>query len=277
MRLGNNSSDGFITELNDLYKKIQDKFVEKMKNHTRSVQVKVMLGDTTVTEQMTFDPKLVQNYFSTITQHLQGWAIQDLAITNNEDIRRIFTKYETKQGNYLLSGHISVQFHVLLYYKTNHRVIDAQKELAKIIDLTKEKESKLADQSDQFVINKLREMGYMNIDDEKLFHILFENDELREKIYADIHKSSDEDFKKMSKQKQELFNELDSLLIETYQTSSVLIDDARLVTGEEGFLCTFDIEFVKGNTREGLFDPKKIPDRTKKAIKDKLVEFERLV
>ena len=277
MRLGSKSPDDFISELSDLNQKIQERFVEKMKNHTRSVPLKVMLGDATVTEQLTFDPILVQNYFKDIVKQLTGWTVQDLTITNNEDVRRVFAKFEIKIGNYLLSGHISIQFHVLLYYKTDHRVVEAQKELSEIIDMTKQKETTLADESDQFVLNKLKELGYTDLDHEKLFEVLFENDELREKIYSDIHKSTDGDFQNMAKKKQDLFNELDSLLVETYQTSSVLIDDARLVTGEEGYLCTFDLEFLKNNNREGLFDPKKMSDKTKQEIKEKLIEFEMIV
>ena len=67
-----------------------------------------------------------------------------------------------------------------------------------------------------------------------------------------------------------MFKELDSLLIETYQTSSVLIDDPRLVSGEEGCLCTLDIEFIKNNNREGLFDPRKMSNIAKENILKKL-------
>jgi len=70
-----------------------------------------------------------------------------------------------------------------------------------------------------------------------------------------------------------LFKELDSLLIETYQTSSVLIDDARLVSGEEGCLCTLDIEFIKNGNREGLFDPRKMSNVVKENILKKIDEL----
>ncbi len=71
-----------------------------------------------------------------------------------------------------------------------------------------------------------------------------------------------------------MFKELDSLLIETYQTSSVLIDDTRLVGGEEGALCTLDIEFVKNSNREGLFDPRKMSSTAKENIIKKLEQLE---
>ena len=203
--------------------------------------------------------------------------MQDPTVTNNEDVRRIFAKFEVRAGSYLLSGHISIQFHVLLYYRTDHRVVEAQKELSEIMDMTRGREAALADQSDQLVLDRLRESGHADLDHEKLFEILFENDGLREKIYSEIHDSTDADFQKMAKKKQDLFNELDGLLVETYQTSSVLIDDARLVTGEEGYLCTFDLEFVKNNAREGLFDPKKMSEKTRDQIKNRLAEFEGIV
>ena len=53
-------------------------------------------------------------------------------------------------------------------------------------------------------------------------------------MYAEIEKDSGEEFKRLTKKKDELFKELDSLLIETYQTSAVLIDDPRLVSGRRG-------------------------------------------
>jgi len=57
-----------------------------------------------------------------------------------------------------------------------------------------------------------------------------------------------------------LFKELNDYLIETYQIVPILIDDARLVTGEEGCLCTFDLEFIKNKNKEGVFNTKKIPN-----------------
>lgn len=271
MRLGSGSSDGFITELNAINSQIQDKFVEKMKAHTQSAPVKVMLGDATVTEQVTFDPALVGDYFKSIIRHLADWDVQDLTVTNNEDIRRMFTKYHAQEGSYVISGHMSIQFHVLLYYKTDQRVLGAQKELAGILDTTKEKESELAVRGDRIIMEKLKELGYSDVAPDTLFKVLFENDTLREQIHAGIDADSDPALATMSARRKSLFDELDCLLMETYQTSPVLIDDARLVTGEEGFLCAFDIEYVKDNVKNGMFDPRKIPDRVKQDIKQRLL------
>ena len=277
VRLGTRSPNEFIQLLNKKNEIVQKKFLSKLTELTKMIDVKVMMGDSTVTEQKSFDPKQVTDYFQKINSNLKDWSVQDVSISNNEDLRRIFIKFEVLEGNYLISGHISIQFHVLLFYKPIQRVIECQKELSKIIDLTKNKERELSDNSDQFVLNKLKEKGYKDFDHQKLFEILYEKDDLRETIYDEIEKEADTDFKELSKRKTKLFNELDSFLIETYQTSSVLIDDPRLVSGEEGYLYTIDLEFIKNNNREGLFDPRKISDSTKESILKRLEEIEMLL
>ena len=245
-----------------------------MSNLTKMVNSKVMLGDSTITEQKTFDPKLVMDYFQKINNSLKDWSLQDVSISNNQDIRRIFTKFEIREENYLISGHLSLQFHVLLYYKPDQRVIDTQKELSEIVDLTKNKQEQISDNSDQLVLNKLKEMGYKDFDHQNLFEVFYENDEFREKIFTEIQKDSGAEFQKLTERKDELFAELDSLLLETYQTSPVLIDDPRLVAGEEGYLLSLDLEFIKNNNREGLFDPRKISNSVKEKIMKRLNEIE---
>jgi hypothetical protein len=272
VRLGTRSPNEFIQYLNTKNEKIQRLFLEKIQDITKPVDTKVMLGDATITEQKTFDPESVRRYYENLIKNFKDWTIQEVSISNNEDLRRIFTKFEIKEGNYLISGHLSLQYHVLLFYKPEQRVVESQKELAKIIDLTKNKEQQLSDNNDQLVLEKLKEKGYKDFDHQKLFEIFFENNELREQIYKEIEEKSGIDFQKMFRRKTELVKELDNLLIETYQTSSVLIDDAKLVTGEEGCLCTFDIEFVKGGIKEGLFDPRKISEPIRMKLENRLDE-----
>ena len=272
MRLGTRSPNEFIQLLNTKNEIIQKLFLEKINDITNPVDIKVMLGDATITKQKTFDPELVRRYYENFIKNFKDWTIQEVSISNNEDLRRIFIKFEIKEGNYLISGHLSLQYHVLLFYKPDQRVIESQKELAKIIDLTKNKERQVSDDNDQLVLEKLKEKGYKDFDHQKLFEIFFENNELREQIYSEIEEKSGIDFQKMLRRKTELVKELDNLLIETYQTSSVLIDDAKLVTGEEGCLCTIDIEFVRNNIKEGLFDPRKISEPIKIKLGDRIDE-----
>jgi hypothetical protein len=273
VRLGIKSSDEFIQLLNNKNESIQKLFLEKMKELTRTVTVKGMLGDSTIAEQSTFDPILVQEYFNKIIKNLPDWVSRDISITNNEDLRRIFVKFELKEGNYLLSCHMSIQFHVLLFYKPDNKVIEYQKELSEIIDKTKNTETKLAEDSDQYILEKLKEIGYKDLEHKDLFQVFYENDDLRDKIYKEIEGKSESNVQDLLKRKKQLFNELDNLLMEIYQTTSVLIDDSKLVTGEEGCLCSFDLEHFKNNVKEGMFDPKKIPVRVKEKLSERLDEF----
>ena len=277
MRLGIDTSDEFLKNLSEKSNEIQTAYSKKMEKLTSHVSIKAMLGDSTITQTKTFDPMQIQNFYKNISENLQNWNIQDVTMTNNEDIRRIFIKFDSQVGNYLLSGHMSIQFHVLLYYKQDNKVIQYQKELSEIIDKTKTMDSKLGDDSDQFILQKLKEMGYTDLNHQNLFEVFFENDELREKIYEEIEKNTDLDFKKLAKRKMDLFNELDSLLIETYQTSNVLIDDVRLIAGEEGYLCNFDLEFIKNKVKEGKFVPKKIPNDVKENLIKKLDEIKKII
>ncbi len=277
MRLGTKSSDNFLRILNKQNDRIQNSFLNHIKNLTKTVPIKVMLGDSTITEQLTFDLQKITVFYENLIKNLQGWDIQDISITNNEDIRRIFTKFQVQEGNYLLSGHLSIQFHVLLYYKADYRVIECQKELAKIMDSTKNKESEIADMGDEFIINKLKELGYKNLDNQNLFELFFNDDRLREKIHKEFEQKYDIDFQKLSKKKKELFNELDDSLIEIYQTTPILIDDARLVTGEEGSLCTFDLEFIKNKNKEGIFKTNKIPQKVQQKIVERLDQISNLL
>jgi len=277
VRLGSRSSNEYIQLLNEKNESIQKLYLPKMIDLTKMIDVKVMMGDSTITEQKTFDPKLVSDYFQKINDSLKEWSLQDVSITNNQDVRRIFTKFEIREGNYLISGHLSLQFHVLLYYKPVQRVIDCQKELSKIVDLTKNEQEQLSDNSDQIVLNKLKEMGYKDFDHQKLFEVFYENDEFREKVFAEIQKDAGVDFQELSEKKTKLFSELDSLLVETYQTSPVLIDDPKLVGGEEGCLLSIDLEFIKNGNREGVFDPRKMSDSTKENILKHLTELEKVI
>jgi len=275
VRLGTKSSIEFIQILNKKNEEIQQLFLKLIQDLTKKIPIKVMLGDSTITDQKTFDPNLVQNFYKTMVSNLPDWEAHDVSITNNEDIRRIFVKLNVREGNYLLSCHLSLQFHVLLFYKADAIVIENQKELSEIIDKTKNMENKIADNSDQFILEKLKNMGYKDLDPQNLFEVFFENDEIREKIYKEIEKNTDVNFKTLSKRKMDLFNELDNLLIETYQTTPVLIDEARLVTGEEGCLCNFELEFIKNKIKEGVFDPKKIPITIKEKIIERLDEIKK--
>ena len=254
MRIGSKSENEFFLKLNKRNEVIQENFLKSINVATQTVGTKVMLGDSTVKEVNTFDPKNVENFFNNIINSLNDWNSQGISYSYNDDVRRIFTKLEIRVGNYIVSIHISLQFHVLLYYKPLQKVIDLQKELSVIIDKTSTSDSKYSDEGNKIVLQKLQDLGYDKINEQNLFE-LFYNDENLSKILSEkIEGSQENETIEFNNKKKELLNQLDDLLLETFQTSSVLIDEQRLVNGEEGCLCNIDLEYIENNSKQGLFD-----------------------
>ena len=258
---------------------IHSTFQEQIAKIVTPKSVKVMLADSVVVDQTTFDPDAVRKYMREICSSLQehGWSVRDVSETSDEDIRRIFAKFEVLVKNtYVLSGHLSVQFHALLYYKTDARVTSCHKELASISETIENMDKKESEYGDDIIHKKIQELGHTDLNHEELFSLLYHNDKLIGETSEQIKEGMGKDFTQLSKEKERLIAELDSLLIEVYKTSSVLIDEARLVTGEGGCLCSIDLERMnqnddKGNstastTREVLFDVNTISDNEKDSI-----------
>ncbi len=266
MRLGSKTTDEFFGILGQKSEKINQIFQSKMEKITKAVPIKVMLGDTTVTDQNTFDPDAVGKFYSEILNKMSGWKSDGITTTSDEDLRRIFIKLEYQIGNYVLLWHLALQYHALLYYKPDNKVATIQKELADILDNTINKEKELAELTDSMIKERLEAMGHSELDEQKLFEVLFNDDKLREEVVQETEKKTDFDFKAKDQRKKELFKELDNLLLEAYTTTSVLIDENRLVTGEEGCVCTFDLDFLKKKTKEAIFDPKRMSNETKQEI-----------
>ena len=270
MRIGSKSENEFFLKLNKINEKIQHDFLRLITSATKTVDTKVMLGDSTVKEVDTFDPKNVEVFFNNIINSLKDWESQGISYSYNDDVRRIFTKLEIREGDYVISIHVSLQFHVLLYYKPVQKVIDLQKELSEIIDKTRTSDSKYSDEGNKIVLQKLQDLGYDKINEQNLFE-LFYNDENLSKILSEkIEGSQENETIEFNNKKKELLNQLDNLLLETFQTSSVLIDEQRLVNGEEGCLCNIDLEYIENNSKQGLFDLDLLDDESQEKIETRI-------
>jgi hypothetical protein len=67
--------------------------------------------------------------------------------------------------------------------------------------------------------------------------------------------------------KKQLFRELDNLLLEIFHTTAVMIDEQKLVNGEEGCLCNIDLEYVDNGAKQGLVDASIISEQLKNQIR----------
>ena len=270
MRIGSKSENEFFLKLNERNEIIQENFLKLISNATKTVDTKVMLGDSTVKDVNTFDPKNVENLFNNVINSLNDWESQGISYSYNDDVRRIFTKLEVRENNYVISMHVSLQFHVLLYYKPVQKVIDLQKELSENIDKTGTSDSKYTDEGNKIILQKLQDLGYDKINEQNLFE-LFYNDENLSKILSEkIEGSQENEIIELNNRKKDLLNELDDLLLETFQTSLVLIDEQRLVNGEEGCLCNIDLEHIENNSKQGLFDLDSLDKQSQEKIEARI-------
>jgi len=266
MRLGIKTDDKFLIKLNEKNIQIQDSFLEKIKEIAKKRPVDVMLQDGAVKKQETFDVEKIHQIYSDISKKLGTWTLEGISSTNDEGIRRNFIKLNTNVNDHIISLHLSIQYHVILFYQPKYEVMKKQKELSDFMDKTKKQEDELTEKTDQVILEKLRVEGYKKFDAQNLFEILYKDDKIREKIMNETELQTDGDLQKISKHKENLLKALDDLLLETYQMEPILIDEARLVTGEEGCVCNIDIERIENDQKSGLIDSKKMSVGTKEKI-----------
>jgi hypothetical protein len=266
MRLGSKTDDEFLIKLNKKNSQIQSIFHEKIKEIAKKHLVDVMMQDGIVKKQETFDVEKIHQVYNGFANRLQDWTLDGISSTNNEGIRRNFIKLNTNADNCKISLHYSIQYHVILFYQPNYEVMKKQKELSDFMDMTKKQEGELTEKSDHVILEKLRAEGYKDLDTQNLFEIFYNDDKIREKIMNEIELQTDGDLQKISQRKENLLKELDDLLLETYQMEPILIDEARLVTGEEGCVCNIDIEMIENGQKGGLFDSNQVSSSTKEKI-----------
>ena len=266
MRLGSKTDDEFLIKLNKKNSQIQSIFHEKIKEIAKKHLVDVMMQDGIVKKQETFDVEKIHQVYNGFANRLQDWTLDGISSTNNEGIRRNFIKLNTNADNCKISLHFSIQYHVILFYQPNYEVMKKQKELSDFMDMTKKQEGELTEKSDHVILEKLRAEGYKDLDTQNLFEIFYDDDKIREKIMNEIELQTDGDLQKISQRKENLLKELDDLLLETYQMEPILIDEARLVTGEEGCVCNIDIEMIENEHQSGLIDSNQVSSTTKEKI-----------
>ena len=266
MRLGNKTDDEFLIKLNEKNSMIQNIFHEKIEEIAKKYSVDVMMQDGIVKKQDTFDVEKIHQVYDEFAKKLQNWTLEGISSTNDEGIRRNFIKLNTNTDNCRISLHLSIQYHVILFYQPNYEVMKKQKELSDFMDITKKHESELTEKSDHLILEKLKAAGYKDLDPQNLFEIFYSDDKIREKIMSEIELQTDGDLQKISQRKESLLKELDDLLLETYQMEPILIDEARLVTGEEGCVCNIDIERIENDQKTGMFNSDQISSSTKEKI-----------
>lgn len=272
MQIPSNLSDPFAKSMSEKGETIRQMFLERIMGLVKKAPVKVMLGDGTISDQESFDPTIVRQFYESILRRLAGWSTNGVSATTDQDLRRSFIRFEVSEDNYMLSCHMSLQYHALLYYKPDHKVINIQKELSDTSDKIKNIEENTAPESDKVIEEKLKNRGYEGMDQQKLFEILFERNELTQELIGMLQ-ANQKKINELTENRDNLFKELDSLLLEIYHTTPVMIDEMKMIAAEEGCLCVFNLEYVKNDQREGNINLTRITAKAKEKLQSRMDEI----
>ena len=264
MRTPLKGDDYFCRQVNEAAQRVQEAFLDAIKSAITMRQANAMLGDSTITQAETFDPQNVQNFFQQLGNVLEGWTFSGVLKSATEDVHRLYSIFTKEADKFYISVYFGIQFHELPYYRVDRRVIEIQKELARIEGRATSDLSKMTGAADRVLATELEKRGYTNLGFEELFAKIFDDEKLIEELNMKTAsvESQFPQFGQLHNKKSELLSELNDLLIKFYQTSPVLIDYNGLMQGEEGITNYFDIEVLKNKKmkrREAFLDTIKMP------------------
>ena len=257
--------DYFCRKVNASAEKVQEAFLEAVKSAITMSQANAMLGDGTITQADTFDPQNVQKFFQQLANALEDWTFSGVLKSTTEDMHRLYSTFTKEADKFYVSAYFGIQFHELPYYRVDRRVIEIQKELARIEGRATSVLSKMTDAANTVLATELEKRGYANLGFEELFAKMFDDEKLIEELNekSAVVESQFTQVGVARDKVSELLSELNNLLIKFYQTSPVLIDYNRLMQGEEGITNYYDIEVIKKNKkmkrREAFIDTIKMP------------------
>lgn len=270
--------DYFCKQVNAAAQDVEQAYLEAIGPAIAMQKSSAMLGDGTVTQADTFDPQNVQMFYQRLANLLEGGAFSGILKSATEDLHRLYCQFTKEVGRHHISGYFGIQFHVLPYYRVDKRVIEIQKELAKIADDATTVFKDMTGAADRVLAADLEKRGYASMEFQELFMKMFDDEKLVKELdeKASAVESQFPQFEEMGKRKNRLFAELNDLLIEVYHTSPVTIDYNRLMQGEEGVTTYFDIEVIKNKktrAREAYLNTEKIKKDDADAVAGELTKI----
>lgn len=256
MRLPLKGSDYFVKEINEAVETIDEEFVYFLKPKLQMKKVDVMLGDGTITNAQTFDPKEITNEFRRILENLNNWIVTDISNSKTEDLYRLYFQITCNIDKFYIYGYFGIQFHVLHYYKLDKEVIKIQKELIKLNQDVSESFISLANKGNTIIEEELRRQGINNLSFEELFAKIYENSNLMNNLEQKVLKIEQQfpQIRDSENKREQLISQLNDMIIELYHITPVKIDYNGLMQGEEGIISYFEIETIK-NKKTGKRDP----------------------
>ena len=256
MRLPLKGSDYFVKKMNEAVETINEEFVHFLKPKLQMKKIDVMLGDGTITNTETFDPKEITNEFRRILENLKDWIVTDISNSKTEDLYRLYFQITCNIDKFYIYGYFGIQFHVLHYYKLDKEVIKIQKELIKLNQDVSESFISLVDKGNKIIEEELQRQGINNLSFEELFTKIYENSNLMNTLEQKALKLEKQFplIQDSENKREQLISQLNDMIIELYRITPVKIDYNGLMQGEEGIISYFEIETIK-NKKTGKRDP----------------------
>jgi hypothetical protein len=271
MRVPLKGSDKFCLELNSVYSKMEQVYFSSIKSSLKTSSIKVMLGDGTITDSVTFDPQETVRYFNILGGRLKGWSNYGVSKSNTEDLHRVSYQIYKQVEKYYISVHFEIQFHSLKFYSVDKRVLEIQKEIHELSRKSNEIHQSLSKTGNEIVVREIGNMGYGDLAFEDLLEKILSDQVISSQLEdkAKDVRSMYPELKEVEDKERALATEINDYIMEVYTIDPVVIDYNKLMQGEVGVVLYMDIEVVnnmKSKERQAYVNIENIKAESSKSI-----------
>ena len=271
MRVPLKGSDKFCLELNSAYSKMEQVYFNSIKSSLKTSAIKVMLGDGTITDSVTFDPQETVRYFNILGGRLKGWSNSGVSKSNTEDLHRVSYQIYEQVEKYYISVHFEIQFHSLKFYRVDKRVLEIQKEIHELSRKSNEIHQSLAKAGNEIVVRELGNMGYGDLPFEDLLEKMLSDQIISSQLEdkAKEVRSKYPELREVEIKERALAAEINDYIMEVYTIDPVVIDYNKLMQGEVGVALYMDFEVVnnvKSKVRQAYVNIENIKAESGKSI-----------
>ena len=271
MRVPLKGSDKFCLELNSAYSLTEQVYFNSIKSSLKTSAIKVMLGDGTITDSVTFDPQETVRYFNILGGRLKGWFNSGVSKSNTEDLHRVSYQIYKQVEKYYISVHFEIQFHSLKFYRVDKRVLEIQKEIHELLRKSNEIHQSLAKAGNEIVVRELGNMGYGDLPFEDLLEKMLSDQIISSQLEdkAKEVRSKYPELREVEIKERALAAEINDYIMEVYTIDPVVIDYNKLMQGEVGVALYMDFEVVnnmKSKVRQAYVNIENIKAESGKSI-----------
>lgn len=249
MRIPLKEKDDFSIEINNICAKITNQFFTVIKPKIEMSAMNVMLGDCTITKADTFDIKNVSEFYLSLLKRLieYDWKVTDILSSKNNDLYRLYFQISKDINKFRIYGYFGIQYHVLNYYKIDKRILEIKKEINQLEGHLIQNKNQIVSAGNELIKKELENLGYNDLPLEELLSTIFDNNDIMTKLEKEIQNLEDKmpENNQLNRTKNELSSELNKMIIELYNILPNNIDYNKMMQGEVGVVCYFDIETIK--------------------------------